>query len=79
MNKEEAKGILWKSHFNIDDPKKAINSAVDKIYDDFEKEITHRDKTIELLNEEMLKLRKEVEDLKRWQPTKLGIKKEGTD
>ncbi len=36
MKRDEAKQLVRKAHFNIEDPNKMGELAVDKIYDDFE-------------------------------------------
>ena len=35
MNRDVAKQIIRKAHFNLDDPNREGEIAVDKIYDDF--------------------------------------------
>jgi peptidoglycan hydrolase CwlO-like protein len=62
MTKEEAKDKINK-HLpnNLSMMRKY---CIDKTVDEIFQEIYHRDKNIELLNEEMLKLKKEIEELK---------------
>jgi len=61
MNKEEAKQLVRKAHFNIDDPNREGVIAVDKIYDDFEKQQLENIAHLQIANDLIEKLEKKCE------------------
>jgi len=65
MNKEEAKQLVRKAHFNIDDPNREGVIAVDKIYDDFEKQQLENIAHLQMANEIIDKLKKKCEWLEK--------------
>ena len=52
MTREEAKRIIREAHFNIDNPNKEGEIAVDRIYDDFKKKMnTAKERSLKQLSD----------------------------
>ena len=49
MTLENATQNLWKAHCNFDDPRKAMNIVIDKIFNDHEAQLKDKDEEIEKL------------------------------
>ena len=63
MNRETAQIQIREAHWNINDPNKELSETIDKIYDDFEKQLMHKDIEIAKLQGYQTALEKEIHRL----------------